>query len=39
MFVKLMENSKINLFENRPGLTFSMPELLAQVGDLNPLGD
>ncbi|NOY73843.1 MAG: peroxidase [Gammaproteobacteria bacterium] len=38
VFVGLVENSKTNVFQKRPGLTFSMPELLAEVGDLNPLG-
>ena len=38
-FIGLVSNSKINIFKDQPGLTFSMPELLAKVGDLNPLGN
>ena len=38
VFVGLIDDSRINVFRQRPGLTFSMPELLAEVGDINPLG-
>ncbi len=38
-FVGLIEHSRVNVLNQRPGLTFSMPELLVQAGNLNPLGD
>ena len=38
VFVGLVEHAAVNVRTDRPGLTFSMPELLAEVGDLNPLG-
>ena len=38
-FVGLIENSPINVLEEAPDLRFSMPELLAFVDDINPLGD
>jgi len=39
-FVGLIENSGVNVFDDRPGLNFSMPELLAELdpSDINPLG-
>ena len=37
--VGLIERSPTNVRAERPGFTFSMPELLTFVGDLNPLGD
>jgi Animal haem peroxidase len=37
--VGLIEHSQTNIRQERPGLRFSMPELLAFVGDINPLGD
>ena len=38
VFVGLIENSRTSLLTERPNLEFSMPELLAFVGDLNPIG-
>jgi hypothetical protein len=38
VFVGLVDHAKINVRKERPGLTYSMPELLAEVGDLNPVG-
>ncbi len=38
VFVGLIENSAISLSKEHRDLKFSMPELLAFVGELNPLG-
>lgn len=38
VFVGLVEHANHNVRTARPGLSFSMPELLAEVGDLNPVG-
>jgi hypothetical protein len=37
-FVGLIQNSGINVLEESPGLTFSMPDLLQEVDEINPLG-
>ncbi|MGF1512663.1 MAG: heme peroxidase family protein [Elainellaceae cyanobacterium] len=37
-FVGLVEHNSISVLAERPDLKFSMPELLALVGELNPLG-
>lgn len=37
-FIGLIENSATNVLDDAPGLTFSMPGLLQEVGDINPLG-
>ncbi len=37
-FVGLIEHGPLSVLKERPHLRFSMPELLAEVGDLNPLG-
>lgn len=39
VFVGLIANSPISVLKEHQDLRFSMPELLAVVGDLNPLGD
>ncbi len=39
VFVGLIENSPISVLKKNPELQFSMPELLAFVNDLNPLGN
>ncbi|NEP20148.1 MAG: peroxidase [Leptolyngbya sp. SIO4C1] len=38
VFVGLIEHSKISILKEASDLKYSMPELLAFVGDLNPLG-
>lgn len=39
-FIGLIEHSPINVMKDKPGLSFSMPELINSLpGDINPLGD
>jgi len=39
-FVGLIEASPVNVLQDNPGLTFSMPELVVSLpDDVNPLGD
>nr|WP_305909396.1 hypothetical protein [Methylomarinum sp. Ch1-1]MDP4522303.1 hypothetical protein [Methylomarinum sp. Ch1-1] len=38
VFVGLIEHSDVSLLAKQADLSFSMPQLLAAVGDINPLG-
>ena len=39
VFIGLISNSEVSMLDQQPDLTYSMPEMLAVVDDINPLGN
>jgi hypothetical protein len=37
VLVGMVEHSNANVLQDRPSFSFSMPQLLAEVGDLTPV--